>query len=178
MEQHPAGDPRCSSLRSRESSAVEAGDERRRQLAWPQTGKEIGNDRPGLRLAAARGLQLDIRTKTEFGKKRYRLLQGRDALPGKGRPEPPSGIMVSDRRERKLGQPAMPVCRAPEPIVVQQNRTAIGGETNVELDPTTTERLCLAQAGKRVFRRAPGGAAVADHPRKRDLRIDLVRDNP
>ena len=49
-----------------------------------------------------------------------------------------------------------------------QDELAVGGQPHVELDPATAECLCLAQSGKRVFRRARRGAAMPDH-RGQDL---------
>jgi len=40
---------------------------------------------------------------------------------------------------------------------------AVRGEPDVELDPATLQLLCFAQSGKRIFRRTPSGATMADH---------------
>ena len=160
-EQHAAGDSRRASPRSGERLVLKARDDRRRQLGRPKPGEEVSHHCPGLRLAAARGLQLDIGAEAQLGKKHHRLLQGRHALPGKRRPEPAARVVASDRRERQCADFAAPVGSALEPIVMKQNRLAIGGQANIELDPTAAECSRLAQAGKRILgcaaRRRRGG---------------------
>src|SRR3984893_7335215 len=85
--------------------------------------------------------------------------------------------MASDRGERKCAYPAAPVGRALQPVVVEQNRLAVGGEPDIELDPTATQRLCLAQSGKSVFRRICGGAAMSDDRRQDNFDPPALRRN-
>ena len=49
---------------------------------------------------------------------------------------------------------------------MEKDQLAVNGEADVKLDPATTELLCLAKSGKRVFGRACSGAAMADHRRR------------
>ena len=50
---------------------------------------------------------------------------------------------------------------------MQQDQFAVGGQADVELDPTAAERLGPAQSAKRIFRGATGCAAVTDDRRER-----------
>jgi len=86
--------------------------------------------------------------------------------------------MASDRGERQCAYPAAPVGRALQPVVVEQNRLAVGGEPDIELDPTATQRLCLAQSGKSVLRPMRGGAAMADDRRQDSFDPRALRRDP
>ena len=112
-EQYAAGDCRCASPRRRErilrESSRSAAPAARRGHSRESS---ISHHRPGLRFAAARGLQLDIRAETELGEERSRLLQRRHALPGEGRREPAAGVVASDRCQGQRADLAAPVGRA------------------------------------------------------------------
>jgi len=61
--------------------------------------------------------------------------------------------MTPDRGERQGADPAASVGRPLQSIVVKQNRLAVGGEPDIELDPVAAERLGAAKAGEGVFGR-------------------------
>src|SRR6516164_4473302 len=165
-EQHAASDPRRVSLRCRECCREKARYEGRRKLRRPQPCEQIGSHCPSFGFAAASGLQLDIRADAEFSEERHSFLQSGYALPGKGRPEPASRVEASNRCERERDHLAPPIRRALEPTIMKQDDLAVRSEANVKFDPSATERLCFAQPGERVFGRACGGTAVADHGRE------------
>jgi hypothetical protein len=60
---------------------------------------------------------------------------------------------------------------------VKQNRLAIGGEPDIELDPMAPECLCLTQSGESIFRRMCGGAAMADDRRQEGFDAALRRNS-
>jgi hypothetical protein len=61
---------------------------------------------------------------------------------------------------------------------MKQDDLAVRSEANVKFDPSATERLCFAQPGERVFGRACGGTAVADHGRENAFAVDKRRVKP
>jgi hypothetical protein len=60
---------------------------------------------------------------------------------------------------------------------VKQNRLAIGGEPDIELDPMAPECLCLAESGESIVRRMCGGAAMADDRRQEGFDAALRRNS-
>ena len=74
--------------------------------------------------------------------------------------------MAPDCGEGQAAHPAASASRALQSVVVQHNWFAVGGQPNIELDPTAAERLCLAEAGEGVFRGTCSGAAMADYRRQ------------
>lgn len=133
-----------------------------RRISGPSPSEQLSHYHSRRRFFSARGLQLDIRAETEFGNKHQSLFQPWHALPCEGRMKPLSRVVASDRGERQRAHPAASARRALQPVVVKQNRLAVAGEPDIELNPTATERLCFAQSGESVFRRVCGGAAMAD----------------
>jgi hypothetical protein len=85
--------------------------------------------------------------------------------------------MMPDRVERQRAHPAASGGRALQPVVVKQNRLAIGGEPDIELDPMAPECLCLAESGESIFRRMCGGAAMADDRRQEGFDAALRRNS-
>jgi len=77
-------------------------------------------------------------------------------------------VESANRGQRHQGGFAPTVSCTLQTLIMEQDKVAVRGEADVELDPVTTEFLCFAQSGKSVFRCAFGGAAMADH-RGKDL---------
>ena len=69
----------------------------------------------------------------------------------------------SDLGQRPLAHPAAAAGRPPQRLVVDQDRDAVRGQHDVELDPAGAQLVRLPQAGQRVLRRLGSGAAVPDH---------------
>ena len=66
---------------------------------------------------------------------------------------PASSRRISARVAR--GEPPAPVGGPLEPVVVEQDRVAVAGQLDVELDPARAELLRPADAGQRVLRAPP-----------------------
>ena len=165
-EQDAARNVRRPIPRGGEGAVLKARYQQVRRISGPSPSEQLSHHRSRRRFFSARGLQLDIRAETEFGEEHQSLFQRWHALPGEGRVKPSARVMASNRGERQRAYPAAPVGRALQPVVVKQNRLAVGSEPDIELDPAAAERLCLAQSGESVFRRTCGGAAMADDRRQ------------
>ena len=177
VKEDPASDPRSTSTGGRERSGEKAGNRKLGQIGRPKLDKQVSNCHSGFGLSARPRFQFNIRAETEFGEEHHSLFQRWHALPCERRVKPVSRVMASDRGERQRAHPATSVGRAFQPVVVKQNRLAVGGEPDVELDPPAAERLCLAQSGKSVLGRICGGAAMADDRRQDSFDPRALRRN-
>ena len=54
---------------------------------------------------------------------------------------------------------------------MQNDRLAVARETDIELDPTAIERLCLTKSSQRVFGRLCSSTAMPNDPRKNNFRM-------
>lgn len=176
-EQDAARDVRRPISRRGERGALKAGYQQVRRISGPNPSEQLCDYRSRRRFSSAYGLQLDIRAETEFGEEHQSLFQRRHALTGEGRVKPVSCVIASDRGELQAAYLASSVGRALQPVVVKQNRLVVGGEPDIELDPTAAQRLGLAQSGKSVLRRICGGAAMADDRRQDSFDTRALRRN-
>ena len=115
-------------------------------------------------------LDLDVDAEAELGAERERFLERRHRLTAKRALEPRPGVEAPDRGKRGRRHQALSVGGPLQAIVVKEDRMAVLGQLDVELDPRRAERFRLGDAGQRVLRRCGGGAAVADHARQGERR--------
>jgi hypothetical protein len=125
--------------------------------------EQISNSPPGLPSSPPYGLQLNICAQTKIGEKCEGLAEGRYSFCCKRGTEPGSRTVTTYSGQGHRTDLAAPICRAFEPIVMQQNWLAVGGETDVQFDPLAIECFCSTEPGEGVFGRVRSRAAVTNH---------------
>ena len=166
-KQQAAGDLRGTGLRRPEGPLIKARNQRPRKRARPQPGKHCGDQRSGFSFVAASGLYLYICTNAELGENGKGVRECRDRFPPESRIKAISGVVATNRRQRKRDRLAPPIGRVLQPLVMEEDQLSVCGQADVKLDPPAIECLCLAQAGERVFGCTGGRTAMADDPRKK-----------
>jgi hypothetical protein len=112
VEQQGARDRRCRSLRGRERGGLERAEERRQGGAAPEAGAVLGDDAPGLGLAAGRRLDLDVERVAVLEAERRDAFERRRRLAGEGAAVPRAGV---EPRQLAPGRSAA----RPWPLVVR-----------------------------------------------------------
>src|SRR5207244_10772796 len=88
----------------------------------------------------------------------------RDALPGELRREGGPGVDRADLRPGPLAQKTAPARGPIEGFVMHQNRHAVAGSLDVQLDLVRSVARATFQTRRRVLRPQRGRPAMSDHP--------------
>jgi len=83
-------------------------------------------------------------------------------LAGEFRAEPGARIAAAQFLQRTGRQRAVAIRGPVECVVMEQNRHAVVGQLDVDLDPCGAQFMGPHHRGERVLRRVAGGAAMPD----------------
>src|SRR2546430_7809516 len=111
-------------------------------------------------LTSRHGLDLDVARDAVRDRPARNSRERRQRFAGKGRGMPGAGIELGELCPGKRVGAAAAVGRAVECVVVQQERHAVAGELDIELDHSVAVRLADAHRRERVLRRELPGAAM------------------